>query len=55
MNDLPMPARIAAAMALLEADQPDGYDDLPATQRVHYQEAIEHLRSLAGGFPGRDA
>lgn len=55
MTDLPFDARVAAAMALLESTQPEGYDQLPAQARAHYQEAIEHLRSIDGGFPGHGA
>lgn len=52
-NELPLQARVAAARALLESSSAEGYDDLPASQRAHFQEAIEHLRRVEGGItPG---
>lgn len=46
MSDLPLRARVAAAKALLEASSDQEYRDLPATQRAHFEEAIEFLRRV---------
>lgn len=43
MSELPLRARVAAAKALLSASPEREYRELPATQRAHFEEALEFL------------
>lgn len=51
VSELPLRARVAAAKALLEASSADDYDALPASQRAHFEEAIEFLGRIEEGLP----
>lgn len=54
MSDLSLRARVAAAKALLEASPEREYQSLPASQRAHFEEAIEFLQRVEKDFPGDD-
>lgn len=51
MSDLPLRPRVAAAKALLEASPEREYRTLPASQRAHFEEAIEFLRRIETDGP----
>lgn len=52
MSELPLRARVAAAKTLLDASSDRAYQDLPAAQRAHFEEAIEFLRRVEEDFNG---
>lgn len=54
MSELPLPARVATAKALLDESPERDYRELPATQRAQFEEAIEFLRRVETDIHGDD-